>query len=140
MTSLHRADVTGKMKEFLARKAIPRHLADSTEAQAGEITALVFCAMRYAPTDPDRLRSWWPDFIVGLSTACGACWPTEKMIGEVVRALRDSKVSESSGNLDELSPDARAKAEKIISTARRWLGIPGLAQHGRKTLDYWGQQ
>ncbi len=138
MSSLHRADVTGKMKAFLARKAIPRHLSDSVEAQTAEITALVFCAMRYAPTDPDKLRSWWPDFEIGLSSSCGAFWPTEKLIGETVRSLRDAKVSDG-GNLDELSPDARAKAEKIISTARRWLGIPGLEAHGRKTLEYWGQ-
>ena len=30
--------------------------------------------------------------------------------------------------------------DKVIPTARRWLRIPGLAEHGRKTLDYWGEK
>ena len=28
---------------------------------------------------------------------------------------------------------------KILPTARRWLGIPGLADKARSTLDYWGE-
>ena len=29
---------------------------------------------------------------------------------------------------------------KILPTARRWLSIPDLADQGRKTLEYWGEQ
>lgn len=29
---------------------------------------------------------------------------------------------------------------KILPTARRWLTIPSLAEHGRQTLDYWGER
>jgi hypothetical protein len=29
--------------------------------------------------------------------------------------------------------------DTILPTARRWLTIPGLAEHGRKTLEYWGE-
>ena len=29
---------------------------------------------------------------------------------------------------------------KILPTARRWLSIPGLAEHGRKTLEFWGEE
>jgi hypothetical protein len=139
MSGLHKADVTGRMKGFLARKATPKHLATSDEAQAAEITALVFCALRYAPPDPDKLRGWWGDFEANLSSLCGGFWPTEKQIGEVARSIRETKTGDG-GNLAELSPDARTKAEKIIANARRWLGIPGREAHGRKTLDYWGQQ
>lgn len=29
---------------------------------------------------------------------------------------------------------------KILPTARRWVtDIPGLAHHGRQTLEYWGE-
>ena len=27
----------------------------------------------------------------------------------------------------------------ILPTARRCLTIPGLAEHGRKTLEFWGE-
>lgn len=29
--------------------------------------------------------------------------------------------------------------EKILPTARRWLEIPSLREHGMKTLEYWGE-
>lgn len=28
----------------------------------------------------------------------------------------------------------------ILPTARRWLTIPGLKDHGRQTLMYWGEE
>ena len=28
---------------------------------------------------------------------------------------------------------------QILPTARRWLKIPGLKEHGQRTLDYWGE-
>ena len=28
---------------------------------------------------------------------------------------------------------------KVLPTARDWLTIPGLAERGRKTLEYWGE-
>lgn len=30
--------------------------------------------------------------------------------------------------------------EKVLPTARRWLRIPTLPAHGKKTLAYWGSQ
>ena len=29
---------------------------------------------------------------------------------------------------------------KILPTARRWLSIPGLADHGKQTLEFWGEK
>lgn len=29
---------------------------------------------------------------------------------------------------------------QILPTARRWLSDPGLADHGRQTLMYWGEE
>lgn len=40
-----------------------------------------------------------------------------------------------------LNMDERYMLEtKVIPTARRWLGIKGLADHGRQTLEFWGEQ
>ena len=44
------------------------------------------------------------------------------------------------GKRDALSHDERELLEgKILPTARRWLSIPGLAEYGQKTLEYWGE-
>lgn len=47
----------------------------------------------------------------------------------------------SGGNSrDGLSRDDLHLLEtKILPTARRWLGIPGLADQGRQTLEHWGE-
>jgi hypothetical protein len=45
------------------------------------------------------------------------------------------------GNRDSLSRDEMDILEnKVLPTARRWVReIPGLAAHGRQTLEYWGE-
>lgn len=29
---------------------------------------------------------------------------------------------------------------QILPTARRWLRVPGLKEHGKQTLMYWGEE
>lgn len=29
---------------------------------------------------------------------------------------------------------------RVLPTARRWLGIPGLRDHAERTLAYWGEE
>lgn len=44
------------------------------------------------------------------------------------------------GDRARLSPDQRRiLEEEVLPTARRWLQVPGLAEHGRQTLSYWGE-
>ena len=50
-----------------------------------------------------------------------------------------SKV-ENRGDKTKLTPDELDFLEdKILPSARRWLSNPGLADHGRQTLAYWGE-
>ena len=44
------------------------------------------------------------------------------------------------GNRAELTHDELALLdEKVLPKAKEWLMVPGLAQHGRKTLEFWGE-
>lgn len=45
------------------------------------------------------------------------------------------------GQRNSLSRDELFTLEDVVlPTARRWVrDIPGLADHGKKTLDYWGE-
>lgn len=54
--------------------------------------------------------------------------------------LEAAMIEVSKGERSTLSPDElRLLEERVLPTARRWLGIYGLAEHGAKTLAYWGE-
>lgn len=45
------------------------------------------------------------------------------------------------GDRSKLTYDELGALEnKILPTARRWLTIPALREHGEKTLDFWGER
>lgn len=44
------------------------------------------------------------------------------------------------GDRSKLSADEIVLLDaKVLPAARRWLNMPGLADHGRQTLNYWGE-
>ena len=44
------------------------------------------------------------------------------------------------GDRSQLSPDELHILDmRVLPTARRWLGIPGLDRHAMQTLAYWGE-
>lgn len=44
------------------------------------------------------------------------------------------------GDRSKLTFDQRSLLEtEVIPTARRWLDVPSLREHGEKTLDFWGE-
>lgn len=64
--------------------------------------------------------------------------PTPAMIRERCeqRANKSGRGDKMALSRDELT----LLEDKILPTARRWLTIPGLAEHGRQTLAYWGEE
>ena len=45
------------------------------------------------------------------------------------------------GDKSKLSRDAIVLLEStVLPNARKWLSIPGLADQGRQTLEYWGER
>lgn len=50
------------------------------------------------------------------------------------------KPIETHGNRNTLSLDERyTLEERVLPTAKEWLRIPALRDHGLKTLEYWGE-
>lgn len=67
--------------------------------------------------------------------------PTPGMIRARAKALTENASGVRFGNRDQLSTDERWTLEqKVLPTARKWLSIPGLAEHGKQTLEYWGEK
>lgn len=49
-------------------------------------------------------------------------------------------IEQSTGNRATLSmDDLRILEDRVLPTARRWLNIYELSEHGAKTLAYWGE-
>ncbi len=57
----------------------------------------------------------------------------------MAKGSKDGKKQENPK--DGLSYDEMAILEtRVLPTAKRWLTIPGLADHGEKTVEYWGEK
>ena len=56
--------------------------------------------------------------------------------------MKDPKVNKDRGDRSKLSFEKLELLEnEILPTARRWVKeIPSLAEHGHKTLAYWGEK
>lgn len=132
----------GEQSGILRRYAAPEHL--TPDRQRGEIMFMV-----------DDLNDELPDFPVEQFSALidamhtyvrrnahGRQWPTVsdfvKASRKVSGLLSDGQVG--GGDINKLNPAQKEKLGEVLATARRWLDIPGLAEHGRKTLAHWGQQ
>ena len=60
---------------------------------------------------------------------------------DIIRHMTDGTVSADRGDKAKLSFDERELLEtKVLPTARRWLSIPGLSEHGAQTLAFWGEE
>ena len=61
--------------------------------------------------------------------------------GIIVKSRNGGETAVRQGDRTALPHDERKLLEeKILPTARRWLNIPGLKDHGRQTLEYWGER
>ena len=120
---------------------------------AGRIETLL--SHYYQPDQPREVLEAalddWVELLAPLSkqsidAACSS-WlrdePRKRPTPGDIRARAKGEIGASQnqkGDRSKLSFDQRALLDdQIIPTARRWLKIPGLAEHGRKTLEYWGE-
>lgn len=61
--------------------------------------------------------------------------------GRAREAGRGGSMKDARGRRDDLSRDELFLLDsKVLPTARRWLSIPGMADHGRMTLEFWGEK
>lgn len=109
----------------------------------------------YQPDNPAEVRDGalddWVEILAPLSQkviehACSSWLRDEPRRrptpGDIRARARDHAASpqNAQGDRSKLSFDELVLLdEKVLPTARRWLGIPGLRQHAEQTLSYWGE-
>lgn len=121
---------------------------------AGRIETLL--SHYYQPDNPAEVRDGalddWVEILSPISQpaiehACSS-WlrdeprrrPTPGDIRSRARGY-SSDPGKTQGDRSKLSFDQLVLLEdKVLPTARRWLGIPGLRDHAEQTLAYWGEK
>lgn len=85
MSSMHSADITRRLNDYLSRRQPPKGFAGDERRKADQIIAYVGIIRRYAPQG-DRLDEWWGKMLATLAeTSETWAWPTE---GDFVKACK----------------------------------------------------
>lgn len=68
-------------------------------------------------------------------------WPTSRQVSDAIRDVqREGSEGARRGDRSKLSFDEQNLLDtKVLPTARRWLSIPNLRDHGKRTLEFWGE-
>lgn len=115
--SLHDADLSRRLSDFLARRAPPRNMASNTQAQADQIAAYLSILRRRAPQG-DALTDWWGKFLDALSENSETwAWPSEKEVRNAIKVAAGATRRDQPG--DGWRPDSTA-----INLARLNAGDP----------------
>jgi hypothetical protein len=127
----------GRMRDYLARRSPPQSISKNERALTDELAAILRAVVRAAPDQ--GFQEWWPRFEDNLDRSLKTrAWPTVFEINSAAPKTAEKKTE--AGHRGSLSSDELHLLEtKVLPTARRWLEIPGLAHHGRQTLEYWGE-
>lgn len=88
----------GRLRDYLARRTIPRGFEGKAEALKAEADALVACVLRKAPRE--QFEGWWSAVERRLAEdAKTRAWPTEGEISEAAKAINGPRaVRVSEGN------------------------------------------
>ena len=126
-----------RLNEYLNRRSPPQAFAKSPAAMADEIAALVRAVLRCAPDN--GYQEWWPKLEDNLDRSLRTrAWPTVFEINAAAPPAASAKSNQ--GSRSHLSASELDILEnQILPAARRWLSNSGLAEHGKQTLEYWGE-
>ncbi len=120
-----------KLKDLLARRSMPRQLAENSRAQAEEMKSLAFTIGRYAPRGD--YEDWWPRFAQRLDEdAKTRAWPTAFEIKAAAQAIQGSS-SKRPAQGDEISP-----LEVYGKRMEAGEAVPQGCLYGRMALDLLG--
>jgi hypothetical protein len=131
------SDQTGLLRRYTA----PEHL--SAERQRAEIMYMVDDLAEELPDLPEAELAALLEAMHShvRRNSHGRMWPTISDLVKASRKVAGLGTSDAgTGDVDKLTPAQKGKLAEVLASATRWLGIPGLAAHGQKTLDYWGQK
>lgn len=138
-------EVSEVFNRWMKRRTPPSHFAGDEQAEADELASLLSALMRHAPfVDVGAWVSRVTAYLEERSKY--RVWPS---LGEVVEACELINARKAGGgkaiqrgDRSKLTRDQLYLLEsQILPTARRWVQeIPGLAHHGRQTLEFWGEE
>lgn len=121
------ADLTiERLRRFLKRKAVPRHLDNDTEAQSDEVAALLQVLSNFVPEDPEQFDLWWPQVEAKLGLMIKSVWPTEREVAEACRLVAAKVVPFPTRAPEPQMSSAKLRWEKEIQTAADMMnaGVP----------------
>lgn len=137
--SLKTIEITKTFSRWLERYSPPLAIRDKPQAMQDEVDTLVRVLMRGAPSE--GVGRWAERVLERVSERMTTrAWPTAGEIAVAVRGHGGKSDSASRGERGNLSRDELYTLEtRVLPTARRWLGIPGLREHAEKTMAHWGE-
>ena len=139
------ATIARALNTFLRQFKLPDHLDQETAVQRIRMTADAINKRLPNSLHPADLEARLSEaFVKVLETTKGKEWPAvEAFVSAVSPAPKHEKRDGGAerGDRSSLSADQLRLLEgKVIPAARRWLDMPGLAEHGKKTLEFWGEE
>lgn len=140
--SLKTIEITKTFSRWLERYSPPLAIRDKPQAMQDEVDTLVRVLMRGAPAE--NVGQWVERVLERVSERMTTrAWPTAGEVAVAVRGFAGKSDAAERGERGErgnLSRDELYTLEaRVLPTARRWLGIPGLREHAEKTLAHWGE-
>ena len=134
--------IVAALNDFLRQFKAPEHMDERTALERIRLTAEAMNKRLPAGIGQEGLADRLSDaFVAVIEKHRGRDWPNVEVFVSAVRGPRPEGNPDADGDMSELSADQlRLLETKILPTARRWLGIPGLREQGEKTLAYWGQE
>ena len=104
--SIHDADLSRRMNDFLSRRQPPKAFAANENAQAEQFTAYLKALKKYAPQG-DTLHDWWGRFMdeLGQSSETWA-WPSEREVWNACKAASGNSRREGTGDAWKADPIA----------------------------------
>lgn len=126
----HEEWIAGRVEVLLSHYHAPNLAAETKAAAIG-----------------DWIDALAPFSQIDIERACAAYLrdqprrrPTPGDIRSKIRPPKNDGVAMGKGDKSALTYDElRLLEDKVLPTARKWLTVPSLADHGRSTLAYWGE-
>ena len=101
--SIHDADLSRRMNDFLSRRQPPKAFAANESAQAEQFTAYLKALKKYAPQG-DTLHDWWGRFMTELGQSSETwAWPSEREVWNACKAASGNSRRDGTG--DAWKPD-----------------------------------
>lgn len=137
-------EITEAWSRWIKRRNPPSDFAGDEQAEADEMSELMMVVMRYAPFV--EVAEWMHRLTSHLAEKMKyRIWPSAGEVREACEYVNATKTKGAAqpiqtGDRSTLGRDQLLLLDQVLTTARRWLDIPGLAHHGRSTLEYWGEK